>query len=187
MNEDIQLYIDDARETMKKALLHLEDELDRVRAGKANPTMLSGVFVDYYGTSTPLIQVANVTAPDARSLIIKPWEKAMIGPIEKAIHAANIGLNPQNDGEIVRLNLPIMTEDRRRELVKKVKLIGEQSRVSIRNVRRDANEGIKSLVKDGVSEDEVKDGEAVVQEITNEFIAKVEKHLEVKEEEIMKV
>lgn len=187
MNEDIQLYIDEARDTMKKALVHLESELNSVRAGKANAAMLSGVFVDYYGNSTPLNQVANVTTPDARSIIIKPWEKAMIGPIEKAIHAANIGLNPQNDGEIVRLNLPIMTEERRRELVKKVKLIGEQSRVSIRNIRRDANEGIKSLVKDGVSEDEVKDGEAAVQELTNEYIAKVDKHLEIKEEEIMRV
>ena len=111
----------------------------------------------------------------------------MIGPIEKAIHAANIGLNPQNDGEMVRLNLPIMTEDRRRELVKKIKLIGEQSRVSVRNIRRDANEGIKSLVKDGLSEDLAKDGEAMVQELTNEFIAKVDKHLDLKEEEIMKV
>ncbi|CAN5147216.1 ribosome recycling factor [soil metagenome] len=187
MNEDVEIYIEEARDGMKKALLHLEDELDRVRAGKANPTMLSGVFVDYYGTSTPLNQVANVTAPDARSLVIKPWEKGMIGPIEKAIHAANIGLNPQNDGEIVRLNLPIVTEDRRRELVKKVKLIGENSRVSVRNIRREAMEAIKGLEKDGLSEDEAKDGEAVVQELTNEFIAKVDKHLEVKEEEVMKV
>lgn len=187
MNEDIQLYIDDARELMNKALVHLEGELSSVRAGKASAAMLSGVFVDYYGNSTPLQQVANITTPDARSIIIKPWEKGMIGPIEKAIHAANIGLNPQNDGEIVRLNLPIMTEERRKELVKKVRLIGEQARVSVRNIRRDANEGIKSLVKDGVSEDEVKDGEAAVQDLTNEFIAKVEKHLEVKEEEVMKV
>lgn len=187
INEDIQIYIDEARDSMKKALVHLEDELSRVRAGKASPTMLSGVFVDYYGNSTPLHQVANITTPDARSLVIKPWEKNMIGPIEKAINMANLGLNPQNDGEIVRLTLPILTEERRREMVKKIKLIGEQSRVSIRNIRRDANEGIKSLTKDGVSEDLVKDGEAIVQDLTNEYVAKVEKHLEVKEEEIMKV
>lgn len=187
MNEEIEIYIDEARDAMNKALVHLEDELSRVRAGKATPAMLSGVFVDYYGNSTPLSQVANITTPDARSLVIKPWEKGMIGPIEKAIHAANIGLNPQNDGEQVRLNLPIMTEDRRRELVKKIKLIGEQSRVSVRNVRRDANEGIKSLVKDGLSEDLAKDGEGLVQDLTNEFIAKVDKQLDLKEEEIMKV
>jgi ribosome recycling factor len=187
MNEEIEIYIDEARDAMNKALVHLEDELSRVRAGKASPAMLSGVFVDYYGNSTPLSQVANITTPDARSLIIKPWEKGMIGPIEKAIHAANIGLNPQNDGEMIRLNLPIMTEDRRRELVKKIKLIAEQSRVSVRNVRRDANEGIKGLVKDGLSEDLAKDGESLVQDLTNEFIAKVEKYLEQKEEEIMKV
>lgn len=187
MNEDIELYIEEAREAMNKALLHLEDELSRVRAGKASATMLSGVFVDYYGTNTPLSQVANITTPDARSLVIKPWEKSMIGPIEKAIHAANLGLNPQNDGEQVRLNLPILTEERRREMVKKIKLIGEQSRVSIRNIRRDANEGIKGLVKDGLSEDLAKDGEALVQDLTNEFTTKVDKHLDRKEEEIMKV
>ncbi len=187
MNEDIELYIEEARDAMNKALEHLEDELSRVRAGKASAAMLSGVFVDYYGTQTPLAQVANITTPDARSLVIKPWEKGMIGPIEKAIHAANIGLNPQNDGEQVRLNLPIMTEDRRKELVKKIKLIAEQSRVSVRNIRRDANEGIKGLVKDGLSEDFAKDGEALVQNLTDEFTAKVDKHLERKEEEIMKV
>lgn len=187
MHEDIKLYIDEAREAMKAAIQHLEEELSKVRAGKANPALLNGIYVDYYGTNTPLSQVANVTAPDARTLMVKPWEKAMLQPIDKAIQAANIGLNPQNDGEIIRMNLPILTEDRRRELVKQIKLIGEQSKVSVRSVRKDANDSIKALESDGVSEDAIKEGEGEVQKLTDEFTAKVDRHLASKEEEIMKV
>ncbi|MDX2002296.1 MAG: ribosome recycling factor [Chitinophagales bacterium] len=187
MNEEVQLFIDDARDTMTKALAHLEEELTKVRAGKANATMLAGITVDYYGVPTPLAQVANVNTPDARTLLIKPWEKNMLGPIEKAILMANIGLTPQNDGEVIRLNIPMLTEERRKEMVKKTKLIGEESRVAIRNIRRNTNEAIKALQKDGVSEDEIKQAEEEVQELTNNFIAKVEKHLAVKEDEIMKV
>lgn len=187
MNEDIQLYLDEAREGMQKAILHLEDELSKVRAGKANPAILGGVFVEYYGTNTALNQVANVSTPDARTIMVKPWEKNMLDPIEKAIFAANVGLTPQNDGEVIRLSLPILTEDRRKELVKKVKLIGEQAKVSVRSVRRDANEAIKKLEGDGVSEDEVKQGEELIQDLTNEYTAKVDKHLERKETEIMTV
>ena len=157
INEDAQLYIDDARETMGKALNHLEEELTKVRAGKASANMLAGITVDYYGVTSVLSAVANISTPDARTLLIKPWEKAMLGPIDKAILMANIGLTPQNDGETIRLNIPMLTEDRRREMVKKIKLIGEESRVAIRNIRRNTNEDIKALEKDGVSEDEVKE------------------------------
>lgn len=187
MTEEIQLYLDEAREGMNKAIVHLEDELAKVRAGKANPAILSGVFVEYYGTNTPLNQVANVSTPDARTIMVKPWEKNMLEPIEKALFSANIGLTPQNDGEVIRLNLPILTEERRKELVKKVKLIGEQAKVSVRSVRRDANEAIKKLEDEGVSEDEVKHGEELIQNLTDEFTTKVDKHLERKEQEIMTV
>lgn len=187
MHEDVQLYIDEARQAMQKAIKHLEEELTKVRAGKANPALLNGISVDYYGNPTPLNQVANVSTPDARTLMIKPWEKPMLAEIEKAIHQANIGLTPQNDGEVIRLNLPVLTEDRRKELVKQIKLIGEQSKVSIRSVRRDANEGIKSLEKDGVSEDAIREGEDEVQNLTNSYTAKVDKHLDAKETEIMTV
>ena len=187
MNEEAQIYIDDAKEMMTKAISHLEEELTKVRAGKATPSMLGGIYVDYYGVSSSLDKVANINTPDARTLLVKPWEKNMLGPIEKAILMANIGLTPQNDGETIRLNIPMLTEDRRREMVKKVKLIGEESRVAIRNLRRSALEDIKALSKEGVSEDDIKEAEEKVQEVTNQFIAKVEKHLAHKEEEIMKV
>lgn len=187
MTEEILMYIDDAKEQMGKAIAHLEDELSTVRAGKANPALLSGIYVEYYGSSVPLQQVANISTPDARTLMVKPFEKNTLQDIEKAIQAANIGLNPQNDGEVIRMNIPMLTEERRKELVKKVKLIGEQSKVSIRSVRREANENIKALEKEGVSEDMVKDGEAKIQEITNEYTAKVDKHLAAKEAEIMTV
>ena len=187
MTEEIKMYIDDAKEQMGKAIEHLEDELTRGRAGKANPAILGGIFVDYYGSNAPLQQVANVSTPDARTLMVKPFEKSMLQEIEKAIQAANVGLNPQNDGEVIRMNVPMLTEERRKELVKKVKLIGENTKVSIRNVRREANENIKALEKEGVSEDLVKDGEASVQELTNTYTGKVDKHLAAKEAEIMTV
>lgn len=187
MTEEIQLYIDDAKSSMKRAIAHLEDDLSKVRAGKANPAILNGVQLDYYGTMTPLNQVANISTPDARTIAIKPWEKGLLDQIERAIFEANIGLTPQSNGETIRLNLPVLTEERRLELVKKVKAIGENSKVVIRNVRRDANEGIKALKEDGVPEDEIKHGESLVQNLTDEYVAKVDKHLAAKEEEIMTV
>jgi ribosome recycling factor len=187
MNSDVQLFIDEAKDGMNKAIRHLDDELTKIRAGKANPTMLDGITVDYYGTATPLNQVATVSTPDAKTISIKPWEKKMLEQVEKAIFASNIGLTPVNDGETVRIVLPPLTEERRKDMVKKAKAEGEHAKVSIRNVRRDANEGIKSLQKDGVPEDEVKNGETAVQNITNDFIAKIDKIIEAKEVDIMKV
>lgn len=187
MNSDVQLFIDEAKDGMNKAIRHLDDELTKIRAGKANPTMLDGITVDYYGTATPLNQVATVSTPDAKTISIKPWEKKMLEQVEKAIFASNIGLTPVNDGETVRIVLPPLTEERRKDMVKKAKAEGEHAKVSIRNVRRDANEGIKSLQKDGVPEDEVKNGETAVQNITNDFIAKIDKIIDAKEVDIMKV
>lgn len=172
---------------MKKAIGHLETELVKIRAGKANPQILDGIVVDYYGSPMPINQVANVSAVDARTLTIQPWEKNMLQPIEKAIIAANIGINPQGDGVMIRLFMPPLTEERRKELVKKCQHEGELSRVAIRNIRRDAIEHIKKLQKTGLSEDAAKDAEAEVQQVTDRYIAAVEKHLTSKEKEIMSV
>src|SRR6202000_3316630 len=170
-----------------KALDHLETEVVKIRAGKANPQMLEGVSVDYYGVPTIISQMANVSVMDARTLTIQPWEKNMLQPIERAIINANLGVTPQNDGNIIRLFMPPLTEERRREFVKRAGGEGEQSRVAIRNIRRDAIEQIKKLQKDGLSEDEAKDAEKQIQDITDKFIALVEKHLQTKEKEIMSV
>src|SRR4051812_21162178 len=159
MNDDIQFILDSVKEQMEKALSHLEAELVKVRAGKANPTMLESISVDYYGTMTPLSQVANVNTADARSLVVQPWEKSMLTPIEKAIQAANLGLNPQNDGIIIRILVPALTEERRKDLVKKAKSESENAKVSLRTIRKEANEELKKLAKDGTPEDEVKEGE----------------------------
>ena len=172
---------------MKKAIDHLEVELVKIRAGKANPQMVDGITVDYYGAPMPLNQVSNVSVMDARTLSIQPWEKNMLQPIERAIIAANIGINPQNDGNIIRLFLPPLTEERRKELVKKCHAEGEHSRVAIRNIRRDAIEHIKKLQKNGLSEDVSKDAEDNVQNLTDKFISAVDKHLASKEKEIMSV
>jgi ribosome recycling factor len=172
---------------MQKAIAHLESELVKVRAGKANPSMLDSIYVDYYGNPTPLNQVANVNTLDARTLVIQPWEKAMIKPIEKAIIDANLGFAPQNDGQIVRINIPPQSEERRRDLVKKAKAEGENAKVSIRNLRRDGNEAVKKIQKAGLPEDLAKDAEARIQKMTDDFISKVDKHLEAKEKEIMTV
>ena len=172
---------------MEKAISHLEAELAKIRAGKASPAMLEGIFVDYYGANTPLNQVASVNTPDARTIVIQPWEKNMLGPIEKAIFASNMGLTPQNDGQMVRLNLPPVTEERRLGLVKQSKAEAENCKVSVRNIRRDANEAIKKLVKDGLAEDLAKDAEARIQQLTDSYILKADKHLESKEKEIMTV
>jgi ribosome recycling factor len=187
MEEEIQLHLEDTREKMQKALQHLEDELLRVRAGKATPNILDGITVDYYGTITPLNQVSNISTPDARTIAIQPWEKSMVEGIEKAIMAANIGLTPINNGELIRINVPPLTEERRLTLVKQIKNMGENTRVSIRTARREANEAFKHMKKDGLAEDLEKDAELKVQEMTDKYISKIDKVLEAKEKDIMTV
>ena len=184
---DVIEILNENSSSMKKAILHFETELTKIRAGKANPAMLDGIMVDYYGNPTPLNQAANVSVLDARTITIQPWEKSMLQPIEKGIMAANIGITPQNDGNTIRLFLPPLTEERRKELVKKCNAEGENAKVSIRNIRRDSIEKIKKLQKDGLSEDESKDAETEAQQTTDEFISLVEKHLVAKEKEIMSV
>lgn len=187
MSEDLEFILEETRDSMKKALDHLETELIKIRAGKASPQMLEGLTVDYYGSPTILNQVSNISVMDARTLTIQPWEKNMLQPIERAIINANLGVTPQNDGNIIRLFMPPLTEERRREFVKRAGGEGEQSRVAIRNMRRDAIEQIKKLQKDGLSEDEAKDAEKEIQDITDKHIALVEKHLQAKEKEILTV
>jgi ribosome recycling factor len=187
MEEEVQLYIDDTREKMEKAISHLEGELLKIRAGKANPHILEGIYVDYYGVNTPLNQVSNISTPDAKTIVIQPWEKNMIDPIEKAILQANIGITPINNGELIRLNIPPLTEERRKDLVKQVRSMGENAKVSIRTTRREANDEIKKLQKDGLAEDTAKDAESEVQELTNSYSTKIDKVVESKEEEIMTI
>lgn len=187
MNEIIKKQLDDAKSHMDKAIEFCDGELIKIRAGKAMPSMLDGIVIDYYGTPTPLNQVGTVNTPDARTLVIQPWEKSMLSPIEKAIMEANLGLNPQNDGVIIRLNVPPLTEERRRDLVKKVKEEAERGRISIRNIRKDANEKIKKSKADGSSDDEIKTGEADVQKLTDASIVRIDKLAEVKEKDIMTV
>jgi ribosome recycling factor len=187
MLDDLNIIIADAKGTMTKAINHLEAELVKIRAGKANPVMLDGIVADYYGSPTPISQIANITTLDARTISVQPWEKNMLHVIERAIIAANIGINPQNDGNIIRLFLPPLTEERRKELVKKCGGEAEHAKVSIRNIRRDAIEQIKKLQKDGASEDECKDAEVEAQATTDKFISLVEKHLAAKEVEIMAI
>ncbi len=183
---DTNKLLSDSKSHMQKAIEHLEVELSKVRAGRANPSMLEGIHVDYYGTMTPLAQVASITTPDARTLAIQPWEKSMIAPIEKAIMVANLGFTPQNDGTWVRINIPALTEERRKDLVKKTRAEAEHAKVGIRTVRRDTNEHIKKDAK-SVPEDVVKGLEDQVQKMTDQFIAIVDKHLEAKEKEIMTI
>lgn len=187
MQEELGITLESAAESMMKTINHLETELVKIRAGKASPAMLDGITADYYGSPTPINQVANVTALDARTISVQPWEKNMLSVIERAIMAANIGINPQNDGSSIRLFLPPLTEERRKELVKKCNGEGEQAKVSIRNIRREAIEDIKKMQKDGLSEDASKEAEAEVQAITDKHIVLVEKHLAAKEKEIMAV
>src|SRR5690606_24226877 len=168
--EEVSKIIDNADEMMKKAINHLEVELVKIRAGKANPQMLDGIMVDYYGSPMPINQVANINVLDVRTLSIQPWEKNMLQPIEKAIIGANIGVTPQNDGVLIRLFLPPLTEERRRELVKRCQGEGEHSKVAIRNIRRDAIENVKKLQKNGLSEDAAKDAETDIQGLTDKFI-----------------
>jgi ribosome recycling factor len=187
MSADVDTIITETKGTMQKALNHLEAELVKIRAGKANPTMLDGIMADYYGNPTAINQIANISVLDARTISVQPWEKNMLQPIERAITMANIGINPQNDGNIIRLFLPPLTEERRRELVKRCNVEGEHAKVAIRNIRRDSIETIKKLQKEGLSEDISKDSEKEVQDLTDKYILLVEKHLEAKEKEIMAV
>jgi len=187
MAEDVNTIIEETTDSMTKAINHLEAELVKIRAGKASPNMLDGIMAEYYGNPTPINQVANVTALDARTISVQPWEKNMLQTIERAIIAANIGINPQNDGNSIRLFLPPLTEERRKELVKKCNGEGEQAKISVRNIRRDSIEAIKKLQKDGLSEDEAKDAEVETQAITDKYISLIEKHLAAKEKEIMAV
>src|SRR5215475_2912727 len=187
MSEDVSQIVSSAEDHMKKAIAHLESELVKIRAGKATPQVVDGIMVDYYGSPTPINQIGNISVMDARTLSIQPWEKNMLQPIERAIIAANIGINPQNDGALIRIFLPPLTEERRKELVKKCQAEGEHSKVAIRNIRRDAIEHIKRLQKNGLSEDAAKDAETNVQQVTDRYISAVEKHLSTKEKEIMAV
>ncbi|MGB0777022.1 MAG: ribosome recycling factor [Flavobacteriaceae bacterium] len=184
MNEEMDLILDDAKDQMDRAIDHLKKEFVAIRAGKASPAMLSSVMVDYYGSSTPLSQVANVNTPDARTISVQPWEKQMITEIEKGIMYANLGLNPMNNGESIIINVPPLTEERRRDLSKQAKSESENAKVSIRNIRKEANGELKKL---DLSEDMLKIGEGNVQDLTNEYIAKVDSAYSKKDKEIMTV
>ncbi len=187
MDEEVQLVLDLATEQMEKALNHLKSELTKIRAGKANPTMLDGISVDAYGTHMPLSQVSNINTMDARTLTVKPWDKSMLEPISKAIAAANIGINPQNNGEVILLSVPPLTEERRKNLVKMTKTVAEDARIGMRNARKDANEEIKSLQKKGLAEDIAKEAEGKVQKLTDDYNIKIEVLLASKEKDIMTV
>ena len=187
MTDDLSFILEEGKDSMTKAINHLEAELVKIRAGKANPSMLDGIMVDYYGNLTQINQVGNISAMDARTISIQPWEKNMMQPIERAIIAANIGINPQNDGNIIRLFLPPLTEERRKEMVKRSNAEGELAKVGVRSIRREGIEQIKKLQKDGLSEDQAKDSEGEIQEMTDKFIVLIEKHLAAKEKEIMSV
>lgn len=185
MQEEIELALEEATEAMNNAIEHLEGALLKIRAGKATPSMLDSVKVEYYGSLTPLSQVANVNTLDARTLSVQPWEKDMLDEIAKGITMANLGLNPQSNGESILINIPVLTEERRKEFVKRAKSEGENAKVRCRNARKDANDFIKKI--DGISEDFLKDGEGQVQELTDKFSAKIDTLLAAKEKDIMTV
>lgn len=187
MEEEVQLYLDETEEKMQGSLNHLENQLAKIRAGKATPGMLDNISVDYYGSLTPLKQIANVNTPDSKSILIQPWEKNMLGVIEKAILAANIGLNPMNNGEVIHINVPPLTEERRIQLVKQSKSEGEDTKVGIRNSRKWANDEFKQLLKEGLSEDAEKDAMAEVQKLTDEFSKKVDDLVSLKETDILTI
>ena len=187
MDEEVNMILDLTREGMQNAINHLDKELIHIRAGKASPRMLDSVFVDYYGSKTPIFQIASITTPDAKTIAIQPWEKQMIGPIEKSILNANLGFNPDNNGEIIRIFIPPLTEERRKILVRDVNKEGEAAKVSIRSARKDANEQLKKLLKDGLSEDDEKDAIEKVQKMTDEHIKKVDVLVEKKHTEIMTI
>ena len=183
MNEDLEIIFDMAKESMSNAISHLEKKLINIRAGKANPNMLTNVFVDYYGTNTPISQVANINTPDGRTLIVQPWDKSMLQEIEKGIEIANLGFNPMNNGENIIINIPVLTEERRRELVKQAKSEVEEAKIAVRNARKDANNEIKKT--EDFSEDLKKNSELDIQEITDKNINKADLIFEKKQAEIM--
>ena len=187
MQEEVDFVLEHSEEMMSAAIEHLDKELVHIRAGKASPTMLDGVLVEYYGSMTPLNQVSNVSTPDARTIAVQPWEKGLIAEIEKAIMNANLGLNPDNNGEIIRINIPVLTEERRKDLVKQVHQEGENAKISIRGARKEANDSLKKLQKDGLSEDLEKDAEAEVQQLTDNFSKKVDSLVDAKEKDIMTI
>ncbi len=187
MEDDIALYIEASEESMQNSVEHFKKEASRVRSGKASPSMFNGLKVDYYGTMTPVSQVANIKAQDGRTLTISPWEKSMLQAIEQSIFQANLGVTPQNDGETIRVVLPILTEERRKDLIKQVAVLVENAKVSIRNARRDVMSEIKQAVKDGYPEDMGKDKENIVQGLTNKYSANVDALMKLKEEDIMKI
>lgn len=187
MNELVQLHLSEAKDAMRKAVAHTEAELAKIRAGKAMPSMLDSIQVDYYGSMMPLNQVSNVNTPDPRTIVVQPWEKSMLQPIEKAIMEANLGFNPQNDGSLIRISVPPLTEERRKDLVKKIRNEAEQGKIAVRNIRKEANEKIKKLTNEHVSEDEIKIGEDEVQKLTDQHISSIDKLFEAKEKDIMTV
>lgn len=185
--EELNMVIDMTADAMKAAINHLSQELVKVRAGKATPGMLDGLYVDYYGANVPLSQVSNINTPDPRTITIQPWEKKMIEPIEKAIINSNLGLNPQNNGDIIIINIPPLTEERRKTLLKQAKAEGENAKVSIRAARKDGNDEIKNLQKNGLAEDLAKNAEEKIQNLTNTFSSKVDELIALKEKDIMTV
>jgi len=187
MQEKVDLVIEHCKGKMNDAIEHLDKELLHIRAGKASPTMLDSVLVDYYGSTVPLSQVSNIGTPDARTIAVQPWEKGLIPKIEKAILAANLGFNPDNNGEIIRINIPVLTEERRKLLVKQANNEGESAKVGIRTARKDANESLKKLIKDGLSEDNEKDAELLVQKATDDFVKKIDDLVKAKEKDIMTI
>ena len=185
--EEINLILDDSKQAMEKSIIHLNLELGKIRAGRANPSMLDSVKVDYYGSLTPLSQIANISTLDSRTLTIQPWEKAMLEEITKTIMNANLGLNPQNNGEVILISVPILTEERRIDLVKRSKSEGEQAKISIMSQRKEANEMVRNLKEEGLSEDEIKTSEEEIQKLTDLFTRKVDELVDLKEADIMKV
>ncbi|TXE12704.1 ribosome recycling factor [Seonamhaeicola algicola] len=185
MNEDIQFILDSTKESMDSAIKHLEKQLVNIRAGKASPAMLGSVMVDYYGSQTPLNQVANVNTPDGRTITVQPWEKAMLQEIERGIMLANLGFNPMNNGETIIINVPPLTEERRKDLAKQAKAEAEDAKIGIRNARKDANNDIKKL--EDASEDQKGNAEIDIQEMTDSYVKKVDSIYSVKEKEIMTV
>jgi ribosome recycling factor len=187
MQEELDMILAEAEDAMKQTIGHLEDELSKIRAGKASPNMLDAVQVEYYGTMTPLNQVSNINTPDAKTIRVQPWEKGMLDEIEKGIMNSNTGLNPQNNGDVIMINVPPLTEERRRELVKRARAEAETAKVSIRNARKEANDEIKKLQKEGLSEDLAKDGEESIQQLTNKYNDQADKEVDQKEEDIMTI
>lgn len=187
MQEEIDFYIQTAEESMSESIVHLERELQKVRTGKANTNLVSGLMVSYYGSDTPMSQVANISVSDARTVVMQPWEKSMIGPIERAIFEANLGVTPQNDGEMVRVSIPPLTEERRRDLAKTAKSMGEDAKISIRTARKDLMDSIKQAVKDGYPEDAGKKAEDKAQNLTKAYTEKIDQILAAKEKDILTV